>query len=365
MSGKSLEELIDGEVEGTNTPLETSRLVERAAREPAVAERLEDHRRAAAALHAAPRAEAPPGLAGAVMEKVRAEGQLSPPSSVLVENTASHGYWAGRHGRGGTSMATSRKVLVGIAAAAVIAIGYFVVNGLPPLGPGAEGTVGAARRYQSEQMNAGDVTVQNDGVQALLQSDDFRRVVSNKETREILTSREFQRAVSDASVQAVLHQLAIDKSFADSLRQAASDAAAQKLFADAARSGAADAARSGAADAARSGAADAARSGAADAARSGAADAARSGAADAARSSLLSLASQNQALGQLARSEAFQKALQNGSFAGLLANQSFVNLISNPAAAGLVSSGAFQQAISSGAIQKAVDGAAGNEAGIR
>ena len=139
-------------------------------------------------------------------------------------------------------MATSRKVLVGIAAAAVLAIGYFAVNGFPPVGPGAEGTVGAARRYQSEQMNAGDVTVQDDGVQALLQSDDFRHVVADKETRAILTSREFQRAVSDASVQAVLHQLATDKSFADSIRLAAADGAAQKLFADAARSAAAAAA---------------------------------------------------------------------------------------------------------------------------
>ena len=359
MSGKTLEELIDGEVEGANTPLESARLREWAAREPAVGERLEAHRRAVAALVEAAREDAPAGLRDGVLEKVRAGGpgsQLSPASNVLVDSTPSDGNWAGRRGRGGSSMATSRKVLVGIAAAAVLAIGYFAVNGFPPVGPGAEGTVGAAKRYQSEQMNAGDVTVQDDGVQALLQSDDFRHVVADKETRAILTSREFQRAVSDASVQAVLHQLATDKSLADSIRLAAADGAAQKLFADAARSAAA-------ADAARSGAADAARSGAADAARSGAADAARSGAADAARSGLLSLASHDQAFAQLARNEAFAKALQNGAFAGLLSNQGFANLIANPAAAGLLSSGAFQQAIASGAVQKAVDAAAGAAAG--
>ncbi len=351
MSGKTLEELIDGEVEGANTPLESARLREWAAREPAVAERLEAHRRAVAALAEAAREDAPAGLRDAVLERARAGhpgSQLSPASNVLVDSTPSDGNWAGRRGRGGSSMATSRKVLVGIAAAAVLAIGYFAVYGIPSVGPGAEGTVGAARRYQSEQMNAGDVTVQDDGVQALLQSDDFRHVVADKETRAILTSREFQRAVSDASVQAVLHQLATDKSFADSIRLAAADGAAQKLFADAARSAAA---------------ADAARSGAADAARSGAADAARSGAADAARSGLLSLASHDQAFAQLARNEAFAKALQNGAFASLLSNQSFAGLISNPAAAGLLSSGAFQQAVASGAVQKAVDAAAGGAAG--
>jgi hypothetical protein len=340
MTGKSLEELIDGEVEGTNTPLESARLRERASRERDVIERLEAHRRAAASLAAAVREEAPPGLSQAVMERVRAEDQPSSASGVLIDRTTAQPYGVGRHlPSGGRRMATSRKVLVGIAAAAVVAIGYFAVNGFPPIGPGAAGTVGAAQRYQSEQMNAADVTVRNDGVQALLQSDDFRHVVSNKETREILTSREFQRAVSDASVQALLHQLASDRSFADSLRLAASDAAAQKLFADAARAAAA-----------------------VDAVRSGAADAARSGAADAARSSLLSLASHNQAFAQLAKNEAFAQALHNGAFASLLANQGFANLISNPAAAGVFASGAFQQAVASGAVQKAVDAAAGSAA---
>ena len=71
MSGKSLEELIDGEVEGTNTPLESARLQDRAERDGSVAARLEAHRRAAAALAAAAREEPPPGLASAVMESLR------------------------------------------------------------------------------------------------------------------------------------------------------------------------------------------------------------------------------------------------------------------------------------------------------
>jgi hypothetical protein len=356
MSGKSLEELIDGEVEGTNTPLESARLRDLGERDRGVGARLATHRRAVEALAGAAREE-PPGLASAVMERVRAEHQLPGASSVLASDTSQvNGVSAGRNDwRGGWSMATSRKVLLGIAAAAVIAVGYCAVNGFPPVGPGAEGTVGAAKRYQSEQMAGKDVAVQDDGVQALLQSDAFRRVVADKQTRAILASKEFQKAVSDASVQAVIERLATDRAFADSLKAAASDATVQKLLADAARNGAADAARSSAADAARSSAADAARS--------SAADAARNSAADAARSNLIAQAAQNPAFAQLSRSEAFQGALRSQAFLGLLADKGFVALVSDPAAASLLSSASFQQALANGALDKALDAAAAGATG--
>jgi len=78
---------------------------------------------------------------------------------------------------------STKKVLLGIAAAAVIAIGYFALSGFPPVGPGAEGTVGAAKRYQSEQMASKDVVLQDTGVQQLLQSDTLRKLIADKETR--------------------------------------------------------------------------------------------------------------------------------------------------------------------------------------
>ena len=77
----------------------------------------------------------------------------------------------------------SRKVLLGIAAAAVIAIAYFAVKGFPPVGPGAEGTVGAAKRYQSAADDRKDVVLQDEGVQSCLQSDAFRQLIADKEAR--------------------------------------------------------------------------------------------------------------------------------------------------------------------------------------
>ena len=41
---------------------------------------------------------------------------------------------------------SSKRVLLGVAVVAVIAIGYFAITGWPPTEEGAEGTIGAADR---------------------------------------------------------------------------------------------------------------------------------------------------------------------------------------------------------------------------
>ena len=78
---------------------------------------------------------------------------------------------------------TGDEAVQRLAAAAVIAIALFAVKGFPPVGPGAEGTVGAAQRYQSQQIEGKDVVLQDAAVQQLLQSDSFRRLISDKEAR--------------------------------------------------------------------------------------------------------------------------------------------------------------------------------------
>ena len=125
---------------------------------------------------------------------------------------------------------TSRKVLLGIAAAAVIAIALFAVKGFPPVGPGAEGTVGAAQRYQSQQIEGKDVVLQDAAVQQLLQSDSFRRLISDKEARAVLATKDFQKAMSDASVQAFVAAAARDAALASAVTNAARDGAVQGLM---------------------------------------------------------------------------------------------------------------------------------------
>jgi hypothetical protein len=160
--------------------------------------------RALRALEAAERLPVPAGFTGKVMGAVRERApadavQLSGGARVLGNRNPK--FWSPdrrRDSSGGGSM-SSRKLLLGIAAVAVIAIGYFVVNGYPPAGPGAEGTVGAAKRYESEQISSKDVTLQNAELQTFMQSEVFHSLISDKRAVKVLTSETFRDALASQS----------------------------------------------------------------------------------------------------------------------------------------------------------------------
>ena len=223
----------------------------------------------------------------------------------------------------------SRKLLLGIAAVAVIAIGYFAVRGFPPVGPGSEGTVGAAKKYQSEQISAKDVVLQSPEVQRVLQSDSFRRLVSNPETRAILASKDFQKAMGSAQVQAFLATAAQDGATAKALDGALDASAVSGLMGRLATDSAAAAAVGAAlSDAAVAKAFDGAAAKAAENASAKAIDGASAKAID-------------QALGKAIQDAGLAKMLadaaHNAAFAELLSNDAFQAAMSNPAFLGLLS----------------------------
>ena len=51
----------------------------------------------------------------------------------------------------------SKQVLLAVGVLALAALGYFVIKGVPTVGTGAEGTIGAAQRYNAEQIHKEDV----------------------------------------------------------------------------------------------------------------------------------------------------------------------------------------------------------------
>ena len=95
----------------------------------------------------------------------------------------------------------AKKVLLGVAAAAIVSIGYFVIAGWPPAQQGAEGTIQAAKRHRAEQIKNQDVVLQDPEIQDLLQTDFFRRIVTDKS---------FQKMVADGSLRRIdLNDLAV------------------------------------------------------------------------------------------------------------------------------------------------------------
>jgi hypothetical protein len=346
-----------------------------------------DEARALAALEAAERLDPPPGFAAGVM------GQLSSPRRVLSDSNP--GFWTPRSRRqaiGGGGM-SSKKVLLGIAAVAVLAIGYFAVTGFPPTGPGSDATVGAAKKYQSEQIAQKDVTLSNPEIQRVLQSDAFHKLVTNPQTRAILTSKEFQKAIASIEVQGLLGRAAGDAEMMQELDSAFDSKAVGELMSYLSKNSEAsaalgsafeDAAVERALDQAADKSIENASGRATDSAAGKALDAALSGAIqDRALERLLEGATRDAAFTRLLANEAFQDAMQNPAFAGLLADpafgaafadRGFLESISNPAileaARGGLLEAALEQASSAAAgaaagaaIDKASDAAQGRASG--
>lgn len=136
-------------------------------------------------------AEPPAGFAPRVMARIaagdRAAGRLVP------------------FNRGGMVMA--KKVMLGLAAVAAIVFAVLIVRGFPMVDRGTEGTIGAAKKYQAQQLASGDVKTADPAVQEFLQSDTFDRIAKDPQARALL---------ADASFAAHMR----DQAFADAIREA-------------------------------------------------------------------------------------------------------------------------------------------------
>jgi predicted pyridoxine 5'-phosphate oxidase superfamily flavin-nucleotide-binding protein len=136
---------------------------------------------------------------------------------------------------GGKKMA--KKVLWSVMGAAAAVLIVLKIAGYPPKSDGTEGTIGAAQRYQSQQIADGDVKVTDAGLQKFMQSDAFHTLINDKAARQALANKDVQKALADPVVRRALvsdqiHQLLAN----DLLRQELlSDQAREALVSDKAR----------------------------------------------------------------------------------------------------------------------------------
>jgi len=154
--------------------------------------------------------EPPPGLAQAIMARVNAfEYQRAQRRTVARNN-------------GGRTM--TRKAMWGLAAAAAVALAVFIVRGFPAIDRGTEGTVGAAKRYQAQQLTSKDVVVGDAQIQEFLQSDTFDRLMKDNATRNLLSNAsvraelsrpELMHALADNSVRGALTNRDVLAAFSD------------------------------------------------------------------------------------------------------------------------------------------------------
>ena len=136
---------------------------------------------------------------------------------------------------GGKVMA--KKVLWSVMGAAAAVLIVLRMAGYPPQSDGTEGTIGAAQRYQSQQIADKDVKVTDAELQKFMQSDAFHALISDKAARQALANKEFQKALANDAIRQALASDALRQALAsDALRQAlASDVLRQAVANDAVR----------------------------------------------------------------------------------------------------------------------------------
>src|SRR5947207_3785354 len=128
--------------------------------------------------------EPPAGLAREVMAKISLEAR-QPRARVI------------RFEKGGVTMI--RKAMWGLAAAAAIVLAVYSVTGFPPIGRGTEGTIGAAQKYQAQQISASDVKLGDAAVQSFLQSEEFDQLLKDPDAKELMGNSALRAYLRDAT----------------------------------------------------------------------------------------------------------------------------------------------------------------------
>jgi hypothetical protein len=145
-------------------------------------------------------AEPPADFAREVMSRVAASGHQNRQGSIVPISSR-------------RDIPMTRKVMWGLAVAAAVVLAVFAVTGFPPVGHGIEGTVGAAKKYNAQQMTASDVTLGDAAAQQFLQSEAFDRILKDRDARSILANADVRqilrndviaRAIGDREMREVL-----------------------------------------------------------------------------------------------------------------------------------------------------------------
>lgn len=103
-------------------------------------------------------------------------------------------------------MASNRAVIVTGAVVIAAGIAWFMMQGKTTT-PGAEGTIGAANRYQAGQISSEDVKLTDPSIQAFLQSDAFHKIQTNPELAQALASEQFQQALKLEAFQTAMAEM--------------------------------------------------------------------------------------------------------------------------------------------------------------
>ena len=152
--------------------------------------------------------EPPADLRESILEAVRLEAVRASPGAEAAEEVsrdrksgsaadASPGLWARMfHTNRRRSQMSNKKWILGGAVAIAVVVAFVALRNPNP-GNNAQGTIGAANRYQSQQVSGADVSLDNNKIASFLQSDAFRKLAASPSFREAAKSDAFGRFVAN------------------------------------------------------------------------------------------------------------------------------------------------------------------------
>lgn len=183
------DDLLQGRLDGTLTPEEAARLDRRLAESAAVRERAEQLAALADAFAFVKATDPAPAVARRVMSHIH-----SPIESISARRASI----SVRQEAGMSQAGHAKKVIWGLAAAAVVVLGVWLVNGRPDIGGPAAGTVGVAKRYAAPQIADEDVKLEASAqtIQAFLDSEAFARVMADPEAVALLGDPAVRSAIA-------------------------------------------------------------------------------------------------------------------------------------------------------------------------
>jgi len=98
-------------------------------------------------------------------------------------------------------MSSKRNWILAAVMAVAVVIGYVALTGKMPPKSETQGAIGAATRYQAQQITASDVSLKDAKIQAFLQTDLFHRVATDAKFRAAVTNPKFQAIAKNPSFQ--------------------------------------------------------------------------------------------------------------------------------------------------------------------
>lgn len=184
---------MDAVLAGEASTEERQTLERLSAADPGIQKTIESRAALFSALRQVRVVDPPPGLRSEILEAVRQASAAN--AKELAESPSGHWARMFHPKRWRSQMAYKQWILGGaVVLAAVVA---FVALRNPGPKTNAQGTIGAANRYNSEQVGSGDVSLDKPEIAAFIQSDTFRKLAASPSFREAAKSDAFNRVVSN------------------------------------------------------------------------------------------------------------------------------------------------------------------------